>query len=105
MPIAQLPPILSGYGVTSLALKIDGNVVKSTTQACSSGGCSASLIGTINMANYKGGAHPAQVIATDLAGNTSSKNWTINVDPKGTISVPEAVDTLKALEGTSPPMS
>jgi sugar lactone lactonase YvrE len=90
-----------GYGVTSMALKIDGSVVKSLTQACPSGGCSGSLAGSINMANYKGGAHSAELTATDAAGNISKKGWTINVAPDGSIGVAEAADTLDAADATS----
>ena len=91
-----------GSGVSSMSLKIDGNVIKSTEQNCPKKECSASLIGTINMATYKGGAHSAELVATDVAGNTAKKAWTINIDPKGAVPIPEAVDTLEAVEETSP---
>jgi NHL repeat len=90
-----------GHGVSSLTLKIDGNVVKTTTQSCPNGGCGASISASINMATYKGGAHPAEVIATDLGGNTTTKKWTINVNPKGEIPASEATDTLEAVEASS----
>jgi NHL repeat len=91
-----------GYGVTSVKLKVDGALVKETSQSCSAGGCSAGIAGTINTAGYKGGAHTGELIATDAAGNVSKKIWTINVDPKGEISTTEAEDTLEAVEETSP---
>jgi hypothetical protein len=90
----------SGSGVVSIALKIDGKVVKSTEQSCPSKACSANVGGAVNMANYKGGAHPAELIATDVAGNTAKKAWTINVDPKGAIQPSEAARTLEAVEAT-----
>jgi sugar lactone lactonase YvrE len=93
---------LGGYGVTSLTLKIDGNVVKTTTGTCPEGGCGKSFADvSINMANYAGGAHSAELVATDGAGNTRNKTWTINVDPEGHITVAEAEDTLDAADTTS----
>lgn len=91
----------SGSGVTSLSLKVDGKVIKSTEQGCPNKACGASIAATIDMATYKGGAHPAELIATDVAGNTAKKAWTINVDPKGSISATEARETLAAMEATS----
>jgi streptogramin lyase len=93
---------VGGYGVTSLAYKLDGKVAASTTQTCPSGGCSATLSGSINMAAYSGGAHPAELIATDAAGNVKKFTATVNVDPKGPVSTDEVVDTLEAVEETSP---
>jgi DNA-binding beta-propeller fold protein YncE len=92
----------TGYGVTSLALKIDGQQVASTNQACTDGGCPETLGKSVDMSSYSGGAHAAELIATDGAGTVAKKAWTINVDPKGTVPVPEAVDTLEAAEETSP---
>ncbi len=89
------------YGVTSLALKIDGKVIKSTVQSCSSGKCGASIFGSIDMTTYKGGAHPAELITTDAGGNTTKKAWTINVNPEGTVSSGEAIETLEAVDDTS----
>jgi sugar lactone lactonase YvrE len=94
-----------GSGVSSMSLKIDGKVVKSTEQSCPNKECSASIASTINMATYKGGAHPAELIATDVAGNTAKKAWTINVDPKGTITASEASATIEAVEETEPETS
>ena len=90
----------AGYGVTSLALKIDGQQVASSGAACPEGGCEASLSKTVNVASYKGGEHPALLIATDGAGNVLEKAWDINVDPKGSVSVSEVADTLEAVEET-----
>jgi NHL repeat/6-bladed beta-propeller len=94
----------NGYGVTSMTLKIDGTVVKSTSGPCQAGGCSR-LLGlwgtTIDMSKYSGGAHPAELIATDGAGNTRKRTWTINVVPKGEVPPAEVDDTLEALEAVS----
>ncbi len=89
-----------GYGVTSMILKIDGQTVQSVTQSCLNGGCERALIGSINMANYKGGAHPAELIVTDGAGLVTKKAWTVNVSPKGVVSPGESEDTMEALEAT-----
>ena len=92
----------AGSGATSIELKIDGKQAAATTPLdCPDGGCEAHLQQTINMAAYDGGAHPAEVIAKDGAGNTTVQNWTINVDPEGHISAAEAEDTLEAADGTS----
>jgi streptogramin lyase len=94
-----------GYGVTSMTLKIDGVVIKSSSGSCQVGGCSR-LLGifgtTIDMTKYDGGAHPAELIASDGAGNTRKRSWAINIDPEGHISASEAEDTLEALDATSP---
>jgi hypothetical protein len=89
-------------GTTSLLLKIDGATVKSATGNCAAGGCTKSLSGSLNMATYKGGDHSAQLIATDAAGRVSTKAWTINVDPSGSVPAAEATDTIEALEATEP---
>jgi sugar lactone lactonase YvrE len=91
-----------GYGVTSLILRIDGSTILSKTQTCAEGSCTASVSGGINMAPYAGGAHQAEVVATDGAANSSTKRWTINVDPEGKISTAEATATLEAAESTGP---
>ena len=91
----------NGYGVVSLEMKIDGKAVATASGTCAAGNCSKSLLGEINMANYSGGAHSGELIATDGAGNWRKRTWTINVDPKGTISTTEAAKTLEAVEDTS----
>jgi sugar lactone lactonase YvrE len=92
-----------GYGVTSVQLKIDGKVVQSATQMCPAGSCSKQFgYGQpINMASYSGGAHPAELVATDGAGNMRKRTWTINVNPSDTISGEEAIDTLEASDDTA----
>ncbi|MGN6815200.1 MAG: hypothetical protein ACTHK3_03845 [Solirubrobacterales bacterium] len=92
----------NGYGVTSLELKIDGSVVKSSSGACSAGACSKLIFGSLDMSKYSGGAHPAELTATDGAGNKAVKRWMINVDPNGHISTSEAAATLEAADETSP---
>ena len=93
----------SDYGVTSVELKIDGAVVHSQSGTCAAGGCmKVFAIGkTIDMSEYSGGAHPAEFIAKDGAGNVRKRSWTINVDPEGHISASEATDTLEAFEDTT----
>lgn len=92
----------NGYGVTSLALKIDGQVAASSTQACPDGGCSLTLSKSVDTEQYSGGAHPAEVVATDGAGNLTKSFWTVNVDPEGHVSAAEAEATLEAVEETTP---
>jgi sugar lactone lactonase YvrE len=90
-----------GFGLSSLALKIDGQQVASTSQSCPDGGCNETLSKQINMASYAGGSHTAEVVATDGAGNSAVKKWTINVDPEGHISRQDQIATLEAVEETS----
>jgi hypothetical protein len=93
---------VGGYGVKSLTLKIDGATVKSVTQSCPAGGCSKSFgASSVNLAAYEGGAHSAELIATDGAGNTATKAWTLNVDPAGSVGPSEATSTLEAADATS----
>lgn len=91
----------AGYGVTSLALKVDGKQMQAISGACTEGGCEQSLSQAFNTSSLSGGAHPAEIIATDGAGNVASDKWTINVDPRGSISVNEAEKTLEAAEATT----
>jgi NHL repeat-containing protein len=91
----------NGYGVTALELKIDGAVVKKTSGTCPNGNCTKTLFGYADMSNYQGGAHQAELIATDGAGNAKHKTWTINVDPDGAISTDEMEATLEAVETTT----
>lgn len=91
----------AGYGLNSLVAKIDGKEVASWANACPDGGCKATISKAVDMRAYAGGSHPAEVIATDGAGNMTTKAWTINVDPAGQVSTEEAADTLEALEGTT----
>jgi sugar lactone lactonase YvrE len=102
-PYEALATDENGYGVSTVQLKIDGTVVKSVSGECPEGGCPKwfALSETIDMSSYSGGAHPAELIATDGAGNTRKRSWTINVDPEGHISAGEAEDTLEAVEETT----
>jgi hypothetical protein len=93
----------NGYGVTSVQLRVDGAVVLSATQSCPAGGCNK-LFGSeppIDMAKYSGGAHGAELIATDGAGNSRKKSWTIRVSPQGTIGTVEAENTFEAVDDTA----
>lgn len=90
-----------GYGATSLNLMIDGKVAATSAKPCPDGGCEISLSSSVNMNSYPGGAHPAELIAKDGAGNQMVQKWTINVNPDGKISTEEATDTLEALDETA----
>jgi sugar lactone lactonase YvrE len=90
----------SGYGVTSLSLKIDGATLASTTGTCADGACPSMLSKGVDTSAYSGGAHTAVVTATDGAGNVGTKSWTVNIDPEGTITAEEATETLEAVEET-----
>lgn len=94
----------NGYGVTAFSLKIDGSVVKEASGTCPAGACTRylGLGSTIDMTTLAGGAHPAELVASDGAGNVAKRTWTINVDPAGNISVGEATETLEAVEETAP---
>ncbi len=91
----------TGYGVTSVAFKMDGTLVKEQKGTCPDGYCKFFFSVTPSLASYKGGAHTAEYVVKDGAGNVKTKKWTVNVDPKGAVSVAEAIDTLEAVEGTS----
>lgn len=91
----------NGYGLTSLVFSIDGKVVKSFSQTCADGGCQGKLSGSVDMATYTGGAHSAEVVATDGAGNTAKEAWTVNVNPSGVVPSSEAAETLEAVDETS----
>lgn len=91
-----------GYGVTSLVFSLDGKAIASKTQSCPAGACSAAFSTIVNAQELAAGSHPAEVVATDGAGNTTTKKWTVNVDPEGEISTGEAEATFEALETTAP---
>jgi hypothetical protein len=93
----------NGYGVKRITFSIDGvQVGEGSLPTCSGGGCPGSKTFSMDMSAYSGGAHAAMVAAEDFAGNVRKRNWTINIDPSGSISVGEAVDTLEAVEETTP---
>jgi sugar lactone lactonase YvrE len=92
-----------GYGVTSLVFSLEGKVIASKAQSCSTGACSASISTTVNAHELTAGSHPAEVVATDGAGNSAAKKWNVNVDPEGNISLEEAEATIEAMEETSGP--
>lgn len=91
----------SGYGVTSLNFKVDGASVASKSQSCPAGRCELTLTASVDAQILSAGPHPAEVTATDAAGNTAVKNWTIEVDPEGEVSVAEAKRTIEGVEETS----
>jgi hypothetical protein len=93
-----------GSGVISTKLRIDGQVVADFSPgSCYAGSCFGFLgfFESVDMSAYDGGAHPAELIATDWAGNTRKRSWTIKVAPKGQIPPAEAADTLEAMEETT----
>jgi sugar lactone lactonase YvrE len=91
----------TGYGVTSLVFSLDGKAVASKTQSCPAGACSATISTTVNAHELAAGAHPAEVVATDGAGNVVAKTWQVNVDPDGAVTTEELAATAEALEETS----
>lgn len=94
---------VNGYGVKDIQLKIDGQLVaQNVPVACDGGGCARSKTFSLNTAGYEGGAHAAEVLATDYAGNVAKKSWTMNVDPSGAVPAEEATQTLEAMEETVP---
>jgi sugar lactone lactonase YvrE len=90
-----------GYGIKSLSTFIDGAVVTSSGAPCPDGGCPATISKVIDTNAYSGGAHKVEITATDWADNSTTKSWTLNVDPKGTVGTQEATATLEAVEDTS----
>jgi NHL repeat len=94
----------AGYGVTSMTLKIDGAIVRSSSSTCPNGACSLALASSppLDLLEFSGGAHEAELRVEDGAGNVAVKKWTMNVSPVGSIPPGEAVATLEALEATDP---
>jgi hypothetical protein len=90
-----------GYGVTSVVFKMDGKIVQEQKGTCPEGDCKLSFVLSTSIAGYKGGAHSAEYVITDGAGNVTTKKWTVKVDPNGAVSAAEAVDTIEAIEETS----
>jgi sugar lactone lactonase YvrE len=91
----------TGYGATSMSLKIDQTTVAETTAGCVDGGCELILAKSIDMSKYDGGSHTAELVAIDGAGNSAKRIWTLNVDPSGVVSTNELTSTLEAVEETS----
>jgi streptogramin lyase len=92
-----------GYGVTSINLKIDGEIVGTASQACPIGGCDQLFADGqwVDMESYEGGSHVAELVATDGAGNWKKKTWKINVVPDGQVSKSETIATMEASDETS----
>jgi sugar lactone lactonase YvrE len=88
----------NGFGVTALRFKIDGKSMASKEQSCPAGRCSASISTSVNVKELAAGAHEAEVVAIDGAGNATMRKWTINVDPEGVISNEELAATAEAIE-------
>lgn len=90
----------SGYGATTLTFKIDGESIASASKECPDGGCEVTITKTINMTQYAGGSHLAELKTADGAGNTRTEQWNINVNPAGDIESVEAAETLDASDET-----
>jgi streptogramin lyase len=91
-----------GYGVMSLIFKMDGTeIASSPSGVCPDGGCAKTITQAIDMAPFSGGAHQAELIAVDGAGNATKNVWTLNVDPSGHVTTAEAIATLEAVDETS----
>jgi sugar lactone lactonase YvrE len=90
-----------GYGVASLAFSLDGKVMASKTQSCPAGACTATISTTVNAHELGAGVHAAEVVATDAAGNSTTRVWNVNVDPDGAVTTEELTATAEALEETS----
>lgn len=91
-----------GSGTTGLSLWIDGKPVQKASQNCELGGCKESLSVNVNTAAYEGGEHRVEVRAENAVGNKAVKEWTVYVDPAGSISASEATKTVEAVEATEP---
>jgi hypothetical protein len=91
----------TGYGVTSVAFKMDGTMVKEQKGSCPDGYCKFFFSVKPSMVGYKGGAHTAEYVVKDGASNVKTKKWTVNVDPSGAVSTSEAINTIEAVEETS----
>jgi hypothetical protein len=78
-----------------------GIVVNETKGTSPDGYCKYFFEAKPNMAVYDGGAHAAELVVKDGAGNVTKRAWTVNVDPSGAVSASEAIDTIEAVEATS----
>jgi sugar lactone lactonase YvrE len=66
-------------GVASTKIKVDGTVVDSYAPGCSPGECSITREWTLNSNSFSVGSHQVVAEATDSAGHTSSKTFTVNI--------------------------
>jgi sugar lactone lactonase YvrE len=67
-------------GVASTSIKVDGIVVDSSSPGCLSGGCSITREWTLNSTSYAPGSHSVEVKATDAAGRTTTKSFSIKIE-------------------------
>lgn len=68
-------------GVTSVDIYVDGTEVATGDQTCTSGNCTMTKSAGVVPADYMGGTHEVEVIATDALGNTSSKSFDFTTGP------------------------
>ncbi|MBJ7329700.1 MAG: DNRLRE domain-containing protein [Solirubrobacteraceae bacterium] len=67
-------------GVKSIELKIDGTRKDFSTQACTPGGCTLDRDYAAALATVPDGDHTVTVVATDQAGTTAQRSWTVETD-------------------------
>lgn len=91
-------------GVRTIKLLWDGNQIQSGSfnNCHESATCEAKLASTVNTSAYGGGAHTAEVVVTDWAGNTSRQAQTVNINPKGAVAASQITNTVEAVEATAP---
>jgi tripartite motif-containing protein 71 len=71
--------IVLSSGIKSLGLEVDGKGVGSLGGECSLGPCTGSMEWSINGAELGTGQHTLTVVATDQAGNITTKNFSVLV--------------------------
>lgn len=68
-------------GVVEEALYIDGKLVgQAAKQGCEYGGCSLTHAFSASLSGYADGPHTVKLTATDGAGNTAERTWTVKID-------------------------
>jgi RHS repeat-associated protein len=86
-------PTLSS-GITSLRLLVDGQQVASNESGCSPGPCQQATDYQLNGREFGQGQHSVTAIATDYAGNTTSKSVLVNVNEGSSVTAgPGKVNT------------
>lgn len=68
-------------GIKTIETKIDSTVVDTNTQTCAAGSCTMERSPSIDTSGLSAGSHAVQVVATDQANRTTTRSWTIKVDP------------------------
>jgi sugar lactone lactonase YvrE len=68
-------------GVVEEALYIDGKLVsQAAKQGCEYGGCNLTHTFAASLSGYADGPHTVKLTATDGAGNTAERTWTVKTD-------------------------